>query len=36
MNFWRHETRISRKDKIKNTVLKQQMKVIWSFVGVIC
>jgi hypothetical protein len=27
MDFWRRSTRISRKDKIRNAVIKQKMKV---------
>jgi hypothetical protein len=27
MDFWRRSTRISRKDKIRNTVIKQKMNV---------
>jgi hypothetical protein len=27
MDFWRRSARISRKDKIRNTVIKQKMKV---------
>jgi hypothetical protein len=30
MNFWRLSSRISRKDKIMNTVIKQQMNVVRS------
>jgi hypothetical protein len=30
MDFWRHSARISRKDKIMNTVIKQKMKVTRS------
>ena len=30
MDFWRHSARISRKDKIRNTVIKQKMNVTRS------
>jgi len=30
MDFWRRSTRISRKDKIKNTIIKQKMNVTRS------
>jgi len=30
MDFWRRSARISRKDKIKNTILKQKMTVTRS------
>ena len=30
MNFWRRSARISRKDKIRNTIIKQKMDVVRS------
>jgi len=30
MDFWRRSARISRKDNIKNTIIKQKMNVIRS------
>ena len=30
MDFWRRSVRISRKDKIKNTIIKQKMNVARS------
>jgi len=30
MDLWRRSARISRKDKIRNTIIKKKMKVIWS------
>ena len=30
MNFWRRSARISRKDKIRNTIIKQKMNVVRS------
>jgi len=30
MDFWRRSVRISRKDKIKNTIIKQKMNVTRS------
>jgi hypothetical protein len=30
MDFWRRSARISRKDKIRNTIIKQKMKVTRS------
>jgi len=30
MDFWRHSARVSRKDNIKNTTIKQKMNVIRS------
>ena len=30
MDFWRHSARISRKDKIRNTIIKQKMNVTKS------
>jgi len=30
MDFWRRSARISRKDKIRNTIIKQQMNVTRS------
>ena len=31
MDFWRHSARISRKDKIRNTIIRQKMSVTRSF-----
>jgi len=30
MDFWRRSARISRKEKIMNTIIKQQMKAVRS------
>jgi len=30
MDFWRHSARISRKDKIRNTIIKQKINVAKS------
>jgi len=30
MDFWRRSTRISRKEKISNTIIKQKMNVVRS------
>jgi hypothetical protein len=30
VDFWRHSARVSRKDKIKNTIIKQKMNVVKS------
>ena len=30
MDFWRRSARISRKDKIRNNIIKQKMNVTWS------
>ena len=30
MDFWRRSSRISRKDKIRNTIIKQKMNVVRS------
>ena len=30
MDFWQHSARISRKDKIRNTTIKQKMNVVRS------
>ena len=30
MDFWRRSARISRKDKIRNTIIKQKINVAWS------
>jgi hypothetical protein len=30
MDFWRHSARFSRKDKIRNTIIKQKMNVTRS------
>jgi len=30
MDFWRRSARISRKDKIRNTVIKEEMNVVRS------
>jgi len=35
MDFWRRSARISRKDKIKNNVIKKKMKVTRSLLGYI-
>jgi hypothetical protein len=33
MDFWRRSAKISRKDKIRNTIIKQKMKVKKSLLG---
>ena len=30
MDFWRRSSRISRKDKIRNTIIKQKMNLVMS------
>ena len=30
MDFWRHSARISRKDKVRNIIIKQKMNVTRS------
>jgi len=33
MDFWRRSARISREEKIKNTVIKQKINVVRSLLG---
>ena len=33
MDFWRRSTRISRKDKFRNNIIKQKMNVTRSLLG---
>jgi hypothetical protein len=34
MDFWRHSSRVSRKDKTRNTIIKQKMNVTRSLLDI--